>query len=226
MREFQWCLMSLFPIYCQILWHHLQEETCLTTRNYWTEVWKQVWQLRGDGVNISANQFDQVLLFQLQPQLLSGAPLTLRTAAVQTVSLQRRSKLVSTHFWNIIRRKHKPSTFNSETNLFLQSAGLYLPEGSQHTEPFNESANQTAYNQEGVISKFKYINEHSVVQVKSKRIYQFLCLPESALFYPDEFLDTMKDRNAENATEAPVTSITGGSKIKSNIKKCFCLPLM
>lgn len=54
--------------------------------------------IMGGGVNINENKFNQVLLFQLQPQLVSGAALTLRTAAVQTVSLQHRSKLVSTHF--------------------------------------------------------------------------------------------------------------------------------
>lgn len=54
--------------------------------------------IMGGGVNINENQLDQVLLFQLQPPLVSGAALTLTTAAVQTVSLQHRSKLVSTHF--------------------------------------------------------------------------------------------------------------------------------
>lgn len=54
--------------------------------------------IMGGGVNINENQFNPVLLFQLQPPLVSGAALTLRTAAVQPVSLQHRSKLVSTHF--------------------------------------------------------------------------------------------------------------------------------
>lgn len=54
--------------------------------------------IMGGGVKINENQFNPVLLFQLQPPLVSGAALTLRTAAVQPASLQHRSKLVSTHF--------------------------------------------------------------------------------------------------------------------------------